>query len=132
MLFKPNFCPFWTPVNVDFSDVSHPIFLVSMDSKPTHLLFFGGYSHYSVSGLLIFWVNSMLWNINTLFPFLNTLYFHSFHFKGKSIFCNLSLTVNKYSLPFFLIFWMSLKPFKWKNWCLGSCYNETSFSFMTS
>jgi len=45
---------------VDFSDISHPIFLVSKDSKPTHLLFLGGYSHYSVSGLLIFWVSSTL------------------------------------------------------------------------
>ena len=34
-----------------------------MDSKHTQLLFFGGYSQYSVSGLLIFWVSSTLWDV---------------------------------------------------------------------
>ena len=31
-----------------------------MDSKHTHLLFFAGYTQYSVSGLLIFWVSNTL------------------------------------------------------------------------
>ena len=68
-----------------------------MDSKHTHILFFGGYSQYSVSGILIFWVSNTLWSVYTNFQLINYTFLLCLGFSmilDASDWSNLTLSPN--------------------------------------